>query len=119
MVYGTGGVSSFLAGLLASSRSRLYSSSASVTLPVPGTGGRARSSAATANPGRDSIHANNIAEIFFTCHLPFSRADKLIPRRGPGFRRSVRRPDKEKGRTWGKKRGWEESRRASLPTSPL
>src|ERR1700674_3961671 len=80
MVYGTGGVSSFLAGLFASSRSRLYSSSGSVTFPVAGTGGRATSSAA-AKPGRTSIHANNVDKIFFTCHLPFSRADRLVPQR--------------------------------------
>src|SRR6266852_3908910 len=104
MVYETGGVSSFLAGLLASSRSRLYSSSGRVTLPVDGTGGRATSSAA-AKPGRDSIDAKTIASIFFICHLPFSRADKLIPRRGPGFRRLIRRPNKEKCRTRGRKHG--------------
>src|SRR6266478_5851379 len=117
MVYGTGGVSGFLVGLLASSTSRLYSSRGSVTLPEAGTGGGATSSAAAAKPGRTSIHAKTITNIFFICHLPFSRADTLVPQKGPDFRRSVRRPDKEKDRKRGKKRGWEESRRASLPTS--
>src|ERR1700719_4697090 len=117
MVYGTGGVSSFLTGLLASSTSRLYSSSGSVTLPEAGTGGSATSSAAATKPGKSNIHANNIDKIFFICHLPFSRADTLVPQEGTDFRLVVRRPDREKGRTRGKKRGWEESRRASLPTS--
>src|ERR1700731_4909862 len=117
MVYGTGGVSSFLTGLLASSTSRLYSSSGSVTLPEAGMGGRTTSSAAAAKPGRTSIHAKTIANIFLICHLPFSRADKLILQKELGFRRSARRPDKEKDRKRGKKRGWEESRRASLSTS--
>src|SRR5882762_2945650 len=118
MVYGTGGVSGFLVGLLASSISRLYSSSGSVTLPEAGTGGKTTSSFAAAKPGRTSIHANSTENIFFICHLPFSRADTLILRREPDFHRSVRRPDKETDRMRGKKRGWEESRRASLPASP-
>src|SRR5204862_442624 len=40
-VYGTGGVSGFLVGLLANSRSRLYSSRGRVTFPEDGTGGGA------------------------------------------------------------------------------
>src|SRR2546430_2759894 len=86
-VYGTGGVSGFLVGLLANSRSRLYSSRGRVTFPEDGTGGRAASSAAAAKPGRTSIHAKNIANSFFICHLPFSRADTLVPRTGPDFLR--------------------------------
>src|SRR6266852_1043833 len=117
MVYGTGGVSSFLTGLLASSTSRLYSSRGSVTLPEAGTGGSATSTAAAAKPGRTSIKAKNIAKIFFICHPPFSRADTLVLLREPDFRRSIQRPDKETDQTRGKKRGWEEFRHASLPAS--
>src|SRR5437879_7782631 len=64
MVYGTGGVSGFPVGLLANSRSRLYSSRGRVTFPEDGTGGRAASSAAAAKPGRTNIHAKNIANSF-------------------------------------------------------
>src|SRR2546426_3192812 len=117
MVYGTGGVSGFLAGLLASSTRRLYSSRGRVTLPDAGTGGRATSSAAAAKPGRTRIHANKIARIFFTCHLPFSHADKLTLPRELDFHRSVRRPDREKDQMQGKKRVWEEFRRASRSKS--
>src|SRR5713101_4796535 len=115
-VYGTGGASGFLAGLLASSTSRLYSSSGRVTLPDAGTGG-ATSSAAAAKPGRTIIHVNKIARVFFTCHLPFSHADKLTLPRGPDFHRSILKRDREKDRMRGKKREWEEFRRASRPTS--
>jgi len=68
---GNGRRVSFLTGLLASSRRRLYSSRGSVTLPEAGTGGRTTSSAAAAKPGRTNIHASKIARDFFTCHLPF------------------------------------------------
>src|SRR5438477_10272467 len=81
-VYGTGGVSGFLVGLLANSRSRLYSSRGSVTFPEDGTGGGAASAAAAAKPGRTSIHAKNIAHSFFICHLPCSGADTMVPRTG-------------------------------------
>src|SRR5712692_4897231 len=107
MVKRPGGESGLLMGLLKSSTRRLYSSRGSVTFPEVGTGGRTTSSAAAAKPGRTSIHAKTIANIFFICHLPFSRADTLVPQKGPDFRRSVRRPDKEKDRKRGKKRGWE------------
>src|SRR6266446_736115 len=119
MVYGTGGASGFRVGLLASSSSRLYSSRGRVTFPEAGTEGSAASSAAAAKPGSKSVQAKNIAKIFFICHLPFSRADTLVLRREPDFRRSVRRPGRVKVQTRGKKRGWEEFRRASPPTSPL
>src|SRR6266481_7247422 len=117
MVYGTGGVSGFLVGLLASSSSRLYSSRGRVTLPDAGTGGRTTSSAAAAKPGRTNIHASKIARDFFTCHLPFSRADKLIPRTGPDFQRSIQRRDREKDRMRERKHEWEVFQRASLPGS--
>src|SRR6267154_1256248 len=116
MVYGTGGASGFLAGLPASSISRLYSSRGSVTLPAAGTGGRASSSAA-AKQGRTSTHATIIDKILFTCHLPFSRADRLILEREPDFRRSVRRPSTAKVQMRGTPHEWGESQRASLPTS--
>src|SRR6267154_1814266 len=90
-VYGTGGVSNLLTGLLASSKSRLYSSRGSVTLPEAGTGGGVTSSAAAARPGRISIQAKKIANIFFICHLPFCRVDKLTLQRELDFQRLVQK----------------------------
>src|SRR5882762_5787089 len=117
MVYGTGGVSGFLVGLLASSKSRLYSSRGSVTLPEAGTGGGATSSAAAARPGRTSTQAKKIANIFFICHLPFCRVDKLTLHMELDFQRLVQKPNKLRGQKLEKKREWEESRHASLSTN--
>src|SRR5947207_14499271 len=99
MVYGTGGVSSFLAGLFASSTSRLYSSRGSVTLPEAGTGGGATASSSAAKPRRTSIPAKASGTIFLICHLPSSRADQLVPRRAVAFRRPLLRRATREERT--------------------
>src|SRR5580704_12073255 len=97
MVYGSGADSTCRGDLLASSRRRLYSSSGSVTFPGGGTGGRTLSCANAGMLVRNATASTNFFMFIFVfiAHLPFSRADNLGRCWEPGFRRLVRKLDRE------------------------
>src|SRR5580693_2302329 len=94
MVYGNGADSTCRGDLFASSSRRLYSSRGSVTFPGGGTGGTAISCPNAGTLVRNATARNN----FFIAHLPFSRVDSSSRCWEPGFRRLVRKRDRETGR---------------------